>query len=78
MPWNAAALGYAYALAGRLTEAMPLLEEAVQRAATTGRVGQSVRLAYLSEASLLAGRMVRPAAGPDGQALESDLFAGIG
>jgi class 3 adenylate cyclase/tetratricopeptide (TPR) repeat protein len=56
-PWNAAALGYAYALAGRIAEAMPLLEEAVQRAATTGRVGQSLRLAYLGEASLLAGRM---------------------
>jgi N-acetyl-1-D-myo-inositol-2-amino-2-deoxy-alpha-D-glucopyranoside deacetylase len=28
--------------------------------------------------TLLAGRLVRPAAGPDGQARESDLFAGIG
>jgi tetratricopeptide (TPR) repeat protein len=57
VPWNAAALGYAYALAGRIAEAIPLLEEAVQRAATTGRVGQSLRLAYLGEAYLLAGRM---------------------
>jgi tetratricopeptide (TPR) repeat protein len=32
-------------------------EEAVQRAASTGRVGQSFRLVYLSEAYLLAGRM---------------------
>jgi class 3 adenylate cyclase/tetratricopeptide (TPR) repeat protein len=57
LPWNAAALGYAYALAGRIAEAIQLLEEAMQRAATTGRVGQSFRLAYLSEAYLLAGRM---------------------
>jgi tetratricopeptide (TPR) repeat protein len=57
VPWNAAALGYARALAGRSAEAMPLLEEAVQRAASTGRVGQSFRLTYLSEAHLLAGRM---------------------
>jgi N-acetyl-1-D-myo-inositol-2-amino-2-deoxy-alpha-D-glucopyranoside deacetylase len=28
--------------------------------------------------TLLAGRLVRPAAGPDGPARESDLFAGIG
>jgi tetratricopeptide (TPR) repeat protein len=57
VPWNASALGYAYALAGRIAEAIPLLKEAVQRAATTGRVGQSLRLAYLGEAYLLAGRM---------------------
>jgi tetratricopeptide (TPR) repeat protein len=56
-PWNAAALGSAYALAGRLAEAIPLLEEAVQRAASMGGVGQSPRLAYLSEACLLAGRL---------------------
>jgi tetratricopeptide (TPR) repeat protein len=59
VPWNAAALGSAYALAGRIADAMPLLEEAVQRAATTGRVGQSLRLAYLGEAYLLAGRLER-------------------
>jgi class 3 adenylate cyclase/tetratricopeptide (TPR) repeat protein len=58
-PWNAASLGYVYALAGRSAEALPLLEEAVQRGASTGRVGQSLRLAYLSEAYLLAGRMDR-------------------
>jgi class 3 adenylate cyclase len=56
-PWISASLGYAYALAGRIAEAIPLLEEAVQRAASIGRVGQSLRLAYLSEAYLLAGRM---------------------
>jgi N-acetyl-1-D-myo-inositol-2-amino-2-deoxy-alpha-D-glucopyranoside deacetylase len=28
--------------------------------------------------TLLAGRLIRPAAGPDGQERESDLFAGIG
>jgi class 3 adenylate cyclase/tetratricopeptide (TPR) repeat protein len=57
VPWISASLGYAYALAGRVADAMPLLEEAVQRAASIGRVGQSLRLAYLSEAYLLAGRM---------------------
>jgi class 3 adenylate cyclase/tetratricopeptide (TPR) repeat protein len=56
-PWISASLGYAYALAGRIAEAIPLLEEAVQRAASIGRVGQSLRLVYLSEAYLLAGRM---------------------
>jgi tetratricopeptide (TPR) repeat protein len=57
LPWITASLGYAYALAGRITEATPLMEEAVQRAASTGRVGQSLRLAYLSEAYVLAGQM---------------------
>ena len=57
LPWSAASLGYAYALTGRITEAIPLLEEAVQGAASTGRVGHSLRLAYLSEAYLLAGQM---------------------
>jgi tetratricopeptide (TPR) repeat protein len=66
-PWIAAALGYAYALSERLGEAIPLLEQAVQRLASTGKVGHAVRVAHLSEAYLLAGRM--------GEAVEFALHA---
>jgi tetratricopeptide (TPR) repeat protein len=51
-------LGYAYALSGRSAEAIPLLEEAVERPAVTGTVeGKSLRTISLSEGYLLAGRM---------------------
>jgi len=51
-------LGAAYALAGRLAEALPLLEQAVEQAASMRfTVGQSLWIAQLSEAYLLAGRM---------------------
>ncbi len=57
-PWIASGLGHAYALAGRIAEALPLLEEAAARGASIKLLGgQSIRLAYLSEAYLLAGRM---------------------
>ena len=50
-------LGYAYALAGRSADAIPLLEEAVQRPVLTGsQEGQSLRTIWLGEAYLLAGR----------------------
>ena len=50
-------LGYAYALSGRSAEAIPLLEEAVERPVLTGtQEGQSLRTIWLSEAYLLAGR----------------------
>jgi class 3 adenylate cyclase/tetratricopeptide (TPR) repeat protein len=60
-------LGYAYALSGRSAEAIPILEEAVERPAVTGTVeGKSLRTRRaeevlrgtlsLSEAYLLAGR----------------------
>jgi class 3 adenylate cyclase len=50
-------LGYAYALAGRSAEAIPFLEEAVQRPVLTGsQEGRSLRTIWLSEAYLLAGR----------------------
>src|SRR5262249_11310074 len=53
---TASALGYAYALAGRVAEALPLLEEVEQRGAAMESVGgQSLRVGYLSEAYLLAG-----------------------
>jgi tetratricopeptide (TPR) repeat protein len=52
-----AALGCAYAFAGRVAEALPLLEQAEQRGAAMGTMGgQSLRVGYLSEAYLLAGR----------------------
>jgi tetratricopeptide (TPR) repeat protein len=50
LPNVAAALGYAYALSGRLGEALPLLEQAVERAAP-------LREAHVGEAYLLAGRL---------------------
>src|SRR5262249_813994 len=57
-PETAAALGGAYALAGRVAEALPLLEEAEQRSAAMGTMGgQSLRVGYVSEAYLLAVRM---------------------
>jgi tetratricopeptide (TPR) repeat protein len=57
-PEAAAALGCAYACAGRVAEAMPLLEEAEQTGAAMGTMGgQSLRVGYVSEAYLLAGRM---------------------
>jgi tetratricopeptide (TPR) repeat protein len=55
-PLLAVPLGAAYALDGRLTEAIPLLEEAVERAAAMHCMGtQARRLAWLGEVYLLAG-----------------------
>jgi len=52
-----ATLGYAYALSGRTAEAIPLLEEAVERPVLNGtQQGQSLRTIWLSEAYLLASR----------------------
>jgi class 3 adenylate cyclase/tetratricopeptide (TPR) repeat protein len=57
-PETAAALGWAYACAGRVAEALPLLEQAEQRGAMMGSLsGLSLRVIYVSEAYLLAGRM---------------------
>ncbi|HSD50572.1 MAG TPA: adenylate cyclase, partial [Candidatus Methylomirabilis sp.] len=57
-PWIDSALGHAYALAGRIAEGLPLLEQAAERDASMRLVAhQSIRVAYLSEAYLLAGRM---------------------
>ena len=57
-PETAAALGCAYACAGRVAEALPLLEQAEQSGAAMGTMGgQSLRVGYVSEAYLLAGRM---------------------
>jgi tetratricopeptide (TPR) repeat protein len=57
-PETAAALGCAYAFAGRVAEALPLLEQAEQRDAAMGIIGgHALRVGYLGEAYLLAGRM---------------------
>jgi tetratricopeptide (TPR) repeat protein len=56
-PRVASALGYAYALAGRPTDALPLTEAAVAEGASMNLMGgHSLLLAYLGEARLLAGR----------------------
>jgi tetratricopeptide (TPR) repeat protein len=58
IPETAAALGCAYALAGRVADALPLLEQAEQSGAALGTMGgQSLRVSYVSEVYLLAGRM---------------------
>jgi tetratricopeptide (TPR) repeat protein len=51
-------LGYAYALSGRLTEALPLLEQAVERAAARKQIAYYMfSVTHLGEAYLLAGRL---------------------
>jgi len=53
----ASLLGYFYALAGRVTDGLPLLEQAVRQAASIKfMAGYSQRVAWLSEVYLLAGR----------------------
>jgi len=59
LAWVASRLGYAYALCGRVAEGLPLLEQAVERAGSAGTVGHSIRLAYLSEAYLVAGQIAK-------------------
>ena len=51
-------LGYAYSLAGRLTEGLPLLEEAVQIGDSISAMGlgHAVRINRLAEAYAMAGR----------------------
>ena len=57
-PETASALGCAYAFAGRIAEALPLLEQVGQMGASTGTIsGQSLWVSYVSQAYLLAGRM---------------------
>jgi tetratricopeptide (TPR) repeat protein len=57
-PETASALGCAYAFAGRVAEALALLEQAEQSGAAMGTMdGQSLRVGYVSEAYLLASRM---------------------
>ena len=57
-PRTAAALGAVYILAGRIADAMPLLTQALEQAATTEMVGyQTLCLLPLGEAYMLAGRL---------------------
>jgi tetratricopeptide (TPR) repeat protein len=57
-PWAASSLGAAYALAGRLAEALPLVEQAVAQAVSMRfTAAQSLWMTQLSETSLLAGRL---------------------
>jgi tetratricopeptide (TPR) repeat protein len=54
----AAPLGAAYALAGRIAEALPLLEQAVTQVVARGfMLDHALYMAWLSEAYLLAGRL---------------------
>jgi tetratricopeptide (TPR) repeat protein len=55
-PMVASILGAAYALSGRVTEALPLLEQGFSKGRRVGR-GLGYPTRFLSEAYLLAGRM---------------------
>ena len=55
-PGVASALGVAYALAGRVAEALPLLEQAVEQAPAMGHSRMLRGSSLLSEGYLLAGR----------------------
>jgi len=58
VPFVAAPLGAAYALAGRAAEALPLLEQAVAQAVAMHYLwDHALRVVWLSEAYLLAGRL---------------------
>jgi len=57
-PQSASSLGAAYALAGRVAEALPLLDQVLERIASGSGTGRHVfMLAELSEALLLVGRV---------------------
>jgi tetratricopeptide (TPR) repeat protein len=57
-PWIATTLGATYTLAGRTAEALPLLEQAIAQAvAMRYMVDYALRVVWLGEAYLLAGRL---------------------
>jgi tetratricopeptide (TPR) repeat protein len=61
---TAASLGYAYALSGRVAEALPLLEQALEETDRSEFLyEQALRVTWLSEAYLLAGRREEASAG---------------
>jgi tetratricopeptide (TPR) repeat protein len=58
MTFEASFLGYAYALSGRLAEALPLLEQAVEQSAATKHMFiYPLSVTHLGEAYLLANRI---------------------
>jgi tetratricopeptide (TPR) repeat protein len=58
VPWVTASLGYAYALAGHLAEALPLLEQAIEQSVAMHLMSHHARwMTYLGEAYLLADRL---------------------
>src|SRR5262249_9083907 len=58
LTWVASFLGSAYTLSGRLAEALPLLEQAVEQSAATKQIlWYPLFVAHLGEAYLLAGRI---------------------
>jgi len=58
LPSMTGGLGHVYALLGRAGEARQLLDECLTAAATKMRSAEPVRIAWLAEAHLLAGRTV--------------------
>jgi tetratricopeptide (TPR) repeat protein len=61
-PFSAAPLGAVYARLGRVSQALPLLEQAAERAAAMRRmVDQPLWIYWLSQALLLAGEVDRAA-----------------
>jgi tetratricopeptide (TPR) repeat protein len=64
-PLSAGMLGYAYAMMGRLTDALPILERAVEHAHLNRTVEAGLRT-YFAEACLLAGRRADAAAAAAG------------
>jgi tetratricopeptide (TPR) repeat protein len=64
--FTTSSLGYGYALSGRIAEALPLLERAVDPAAAQGSAHQVLRLTHLSEGYLLAGRADDRSLSPSG------------
>jgi tetratricopeptide (TPR) repeat protein len=54
---TASALGYAYAVAGRLADGISLLDQAVQHPAATGTTHHALFMSRLGEAYLMAGRV---------------------
>lgn len=58
LPWLTSSLGLAYGFTHQLDKGLPLLEHAVELAASMRRVGaQAARIAMLGEGYLLAGRV---------------------
>jgi tetratricopeptide (TPR) repeat protein len=58
LPWISSSLGYAYALSGRAAEALPLLEQGIELAASKKQWRfYALQAVYLSEAYRLAGRL---------------------